>query len=93
MGIISFKNGDKYRGQFKDGRPCGFGIVKYQSSIAGSGGMEFEEAQYEGQFRAGKREGKGTMIWGDSSSFTGMWRDDMRSHGEMRFANGTIYRG
>ena len=29
LGVINFKNGDKFRGSFKDGRPCGFGTMKY----------------------------------------------------------------
>ena len=29
--------------------------------------MEFDEATYEGQWKAGKREGKGTITWFDGS--------------------------
>jgi hypothetical protein len=29
--------------------------------------MEFDEATYEGQWKAGKREGKGTITWSDGS--------------------------
>lgn len=57
MGSIIFKNADKYKGEFKDGRPCGQGIMKYVHSIPGSNGAEFEEATYEGSWKAGKREG------------------------------------
>lgn len=40
-----FNNGDKYRGMFKDGRPCGNGSMKYNYSIASSGmGADHEEA-------------------------------------------------
>jgi hypothetical protein len=52
-----FSNGDKYRGIFKDGRPCGLGEMTYKSSIPGPMGSESEEATYEGHFKAGKREG------------------------------------
>lgn len=47
LGLINYKNGDKYRGQFKDGRPCGFGTLKYLNSLIGSNGIN-EEATYEG---------------------------------------------
>lgn len=57
LGVINFKNGDKYRGSFKDGRPCGYGTMKYNYSLPGSNGSEFEEATYEGLWKAGKREG------------------------------------
>lgn len=33
------------------------------------------------------------MVWSDGATFTGLWKDDMRHYGEMRFSNGTIYRG
>lgn len=41
---------------FKDGKPNGSGCMKYYS-LPGSMIYEFEEASYEGQFVAGKREG------------------------------------
>jgi hypothetical protein len=50
-----FKIGDKYRGQFKDGRPCGQGIMNYVNSIPGTLGSGSEEVTYEGNFKAGKR--------------------------------------
>lgn len=93
LGICNFKNGDKYRGNFKDGRFCGFGTLKYQYSLPGSNGSDFEEATYEGMFKAGKREGEGTMTWVDGSSFTGIWKNNMRHYGEMKFVNQSIYIG
>jgi len=46
--------------------------------LPGINGAEFEEAEYQGEFMAGKREGKGQMTWEDGSVFTGLWKDDMR---------------
>ena len=57
LGSINFKNGDKFRGQFKDGRPCGHGVMKYGRSLPGFTGSEYEEATYDGEWKAGKREG------------------------------------
>ena len=74
---MKFKNGDKFQGQFKDGRPCGQGVMKYQYSLPGpQGGVDFEEASYEGSFKAGKREGHGTLQWTDTTYFTGQWKND-----------------
>jgi len=84
LGVINYKNGDKFRGSFKDGRPCGYGTMKYMYSLKGSNGSEFEEATYEGMWKAGKRDGSGTITWADGSVFTGLWKDDMRLEGEMR---------
>jgi len=57
LGVINFQNGDKYRGDFKDGRPNGYGTMKYSFSLPGMNGAEFEGAEYHGDFMAGKREG------------------------------------
>lgn len=43
--------------------------------------MEFELAQYKGNFFCGKRSGKGKMVWGDGSVFDGTWENDQRKHG------------
>lgn len=66
---VIFKNGDEYRGNFKDGRPSGFGTITYNGTIICrdpqklQSGQETEDGQYGGQFKAGKREGQGTMTW------------------------------
>jgi len=57
LGTAMFSNGDKYRGMFKDGKPCGPGEMTYKSSIPGPLGSDSEEATYEGHFKAGRREG------------------------------------
>lgn len=93
MGVINFKNGDKFRGEFMDGRPCGQGTLKFNHSLQGVMGAEFEEATYEGNFKAGKREGLGTMSWADGSVFTGLWKNDKRIEGEMKMQNGNYYKG
>lgn len=76
-----------------DGRPCGFGVMRYAYSLPGAMGAEYEEATYEGQWKAGKREGKGTLTWIDGAIFEGLWKNDNRIEGEMRMQNKLIYRG
>ena len=93
LGVINFKNGDKFRGMFKDGRPCGYGVMKYAYSLPGSMGAEFEEATYDGYWKAGKREGQGTITWADGSNFCGLWKNDMRLDGDMKMQNGNLYKG
>lgn len=78
---MTFVNGDRFIGQFKDGRPNGPGQIHYKNSIKGSGGNEYEQAQYHGEFRQGKRDGKGKMIWADGTVFNGIWKNDQRHHG------------
>ena len=91
LGLINFKNGDKFKGQFKDGRPCGNGQIKYGRSLPGFSGSEYEEATYDGEWKAGKREGQGNLTWADGSYFVGKWKNDKRHEGEMRLQRGGIY--
>lgn len=67
--------------------------MKYNYSFVGHNSSEFEEATYTGDYKAGKRDGKGKLVWQDGSSFTGEWRNDERHYGEMRFSNGNMYVG
>jgi hypothetical protein len=39
----------------------------YNYSLLGSNGSDFEVATYEGMWKAGKREGNGTLTWADGS--------------------------
>lgn len=56
--------------------------------------MEYEVAQYFGNFRNGKREGQGKMVWGDGSCFEGLWKNDLRYSGTMVMGqSGWVYKG
>ena len=91
---VQFTNGDKFFGTYKDGRPNGYGEMYYKNSlISTSNGVEFEIAQYKGNFRQGRREGKGKIIWADGSSFEGTWLNDMRHEGKMIMNNNCVYIG
>lgn len=49
---------------------------------------------YDGEILEGRIEGKGIMIWADSSSYSGMWRTNMRhGKGTMKWKNGNMYMG
>jgi hypothetical protein len=50
-------------------------------------------ATYEGSWKAGKRNGKGIMQWGDGSEFHGEWRNDERVRGRMSMMDGKEYVG
>jgi len=91
---VQFVNGDKFFGTFKDGRPNGYGEMYYKNSLTSTtNGIEFEIAQYKGNFRLGRREGKGKMVWADGSSFEGTWLNDMRHEGKMIMNNNCVYIG
>ena len=49
---------------------------------------------YEGEFHAGKREGRGRAVYVDGGVFEGEWVGGARhGHGAERFANGYFYEG
>jgi len=67
--------------------------MKYGRSLPGFMEGTYEEATYDGEWKAGKRDGLGTLTWADGSYFTGIWQNDKRYQGEMRFMKGGIYQG
>lgn len=75
-GIGSYFNGDRYKGNFKDGRPCGLGKMIYSFSIKSTTNKDLEDASYIGNWKAGKRDGYGEMTWSDNSVFKGTWLND-----------------
>jgi hypothetical protein len=80
---MSFPNGDKYRGEFKDGLFHGWGVYTY-----GSGD------KYEGEFRYNMKDGKGTLTFNTRDKYIGEFKSDMREgKGTLLFANGDKYVG
>ena len=67
--------------------------MNYNYSLPSMGGGDYEQAEYKGQWKAGKREGYGTITWTDGSQFKGLWKGDMRHEGEMYMQSGNIYIG
>lgn len=50
--------------------------------------------KYSGNYRAGKRHGRGTFVWADGSRYVGMWRNDlMDGRGTYTGADGSSYDG
>ena len=62
---IRLENGDVYKGDVKDGRPSGKGVMRYTNGDV-----------YEGSFVDGVRSGQGVMIYSDGTVYSGAWKDD-----------------
>jgi len=90
MGKIKFKNEDKYKGYFNDGRPSKHGELRYTMSLCGANNGEFEGGEYKGEFKGGKRHGHGVLRWDDGTVYEGEWQADERTHGKMRLTNGFV---
>ncbi len=87
-------DGDIAEGTFEHGRLTGPGVYRYEG-----GGLMPAGARYQGTFRAGMRDGTGTLTLPDSppgagGTYTGEWRDDLRhGHGRYVRASGFSYEG
>lgn len=80
---VEFKDGDRYRGETKDGVPHGKG--RYYSELGWV---------YEGEFFDGQINGKGKAVFSDGTVYFGEWKDGKRDGvGRSVFANGAQYVG
>ena len=84
---LTFPNGDKYVGEFKDDKPNGKGT--YTWSDGGKYEGEYKDGKkngqgtktwtngdmYEGKFKVGKYHGQGTYTWNDGRKYVGEWKD------------------
>ena len=61
-------------------------------SLEGMNG-ELEGGDYRGEWKGGKRHGKGVLKWDDGSVFEGTWNADSRVQGTLKMTNGMIYIG
>ena len=59
--------GDKYVGDFKDGKRDGFGTYTWANGD-----------EYGGQFKDNKRDGVGVYTWANGNKYGGIWKDDKR---------------
>ena len=51
-------------------------------------------AIYTGQWKNGMRDGKGILVWPDSSRYEGYWLEDKASgKGKLTHADGDVYEG
>jgi hypothetical protein len=87
-GTYQFANGDKYYGQWKEGKMTGNGKYEFangdryngdfvENKRDGTGVYVWKnKGSYTGQWKAGKREGTGIFKWENSASYNGFWNDD-----------------
>jgi len=82
FGSVALPNGDRYLGEFREGRYSGYGSYDFATG-----------ARYEGEWRNNERHGQGTFTHGSGERYIGEWRND-RYHGqgvELR-ADGSVNR-
>ena len=79
QGSLTFPNGDKYEGGFKDGFPHGQGRYSYSDG-----------KMYKGELKDGKRNGQGTFIFPDGNKYVGEFKDGIPWNGLGYDKNGNI---
>lgn len=100
-----YGNGDKYKGQFVNGLPEGYGEYHWkdgefykgdfkQGARNGYGIWKNKLQSYKGHFMLDKKHGYGIYDWGNGSVYKGQWMEDYR-HGEgvMMFNDEVQYDG
>lgn len=82
-GECTFPTGDKYAGDFKNGRIHGRGILYYKDG-----------SKYIGNWNNQQRAGKGRMVFANGNEYLGAFKDNqINGEGTMTYTNGNIYEG
>jgi len=106
-GTAALPNQMQYTGEWKNGKPEGFGVLidlsngaVYTGQFANglfNGDGEYQWAdggRYKGQWKNGLREGQGTHTWADGGRYSGLWKDGFQDgNGTHTWADGSTYVG
>lgn len=102
---FTFSNGDKYVGEYKDGKKNGQGTYTYADGEKyvgewkdgkrhGQGTITFVSGnKYVGEFKDDKRHGQATYTFASGDKYVGEFKDDKYNEGTHTFANGNKYVG
>ena len=84
-GIMCFKNGHCYKGEYKNDKRNGYGVYTF--------GEDCNE-KYEGNFIENKRDGFGVYRYSDGTSYSGSWRKNLKQgSGVLAYPDGVIIKG
>ncbi|GBG82659.1 hypothetical protein CBR_g35025 [Chara braunii] len=82
-GVHTYTNGDRYEGEFYQGKCSGCGVYYFAMS-----------GRYEGEWVDGKYDGNGVETWSRGSRYRGQYRQGLRDgYGVYRFYTGDVYAG
>lgn len=106
ISVVTFPNGDRYEGEFKDGLLHGWGVYyyangdKYEGEFKtdvkhGKGAFTYHSGdKHIGEFKDGVKHGRGSFIFHNGDRYAGEFRDDMiNGKGTMLYKKGNKYTG
>ena len=106
IGTLAWPSGQKYVGDWKDGKQNGHGTVtwpdgqKYvgdwiDGKYNGQGSLTWPSGQkYVGDWKVGKRSGQGTLTWLSGQKYVGNFKDNNQNgHGTLTLPSGVKYVG
>jgi len=86
-GLLEFPDGARYVGEYKEDK-------EKNQTLHGKGEYISRAFRYSGEFRDGKKQGKGVYVWANGDKFEGDFASDQVSgKGRWEFASGDIYIG
>jgi hypothetical protein len=80
MGFGDKETQPEYKGQVKNGKPNGLGVIIYPRGF-----------KYVGEYKDGKRNGQGTWTHPDGFKYVGEYKDGYRWNGIRYYKNGKIW--
>ncbi|MBF0459100.1 MAG: DnaJ domain-containing protein [Nitrospirae bacterium] len=105
-GTLTYPNGNKYVGEYKDGQPNGHGtgtwpdgssyVGEWKNGMRNGHGTESlpDGSIYVGEWKEDKPNGHGTETLSDGSNYVGEWKDGKHNgHGTATYPNGLRYVG
>jgi prepilin-type processing-associated H-X9-DG protein len=103
VGTYTFPSGNKYVGDFKDGKFNGQGTFTFANGekhvgewkdgkANGQGTVTFPSGnKYVGDYKDDKRNGQGTFAQANGNKYVGEWKDDkLNGQGTYTFADGSV---
>jgi len=82
-GVVTYKNNDKYVGNFKCNEKTNLGIMSYAN-----------KDKYQGDWQDGKKHGLGKITFSNLDVYEGeFFSDEITGHGTMKYAGGNKYTG
>ena len=78
-GKFTYPHGEKYEGEWKNGKYHGQGIMTFPDG-----------SMYEGEFKDGEYNGQGTFTFPDGGKYVGSWKGGLKWNGTYYDQNGNI---